>query len=161
MESVAGELAITSEGADGSLIVELVGEKFFATRRPNFITRMLASLFIDPNRFPIANLPDGRVGIMGSGVLVSSLVTVASGIITVGKGEADEETMPADEVSNSLKALMSASSPNLVLARLNSATVSFTVGKGRTVAVGFLDGEFARGRTVGEGKVPSVLVREE
>ena len=115
VESVAGRLAITSEGVDGSLTVELVGEKFFATRHPNFIARMLASLFIDTNRFPIANLPDGRVGIMGSGVLVSSLVTVALCSSTVGKGDEGEEIMPVDEISNSLRALMSASSPSLIL----------------------------------------------
>ena len=76
---------------------------------------MLASLFKDPNRFPIANLPEGRDGMMGSGVLVTSLVPVASCIITAGKDEADEETMPVDEVSNSLMALISPSSPNSVL----------------------------------------------
>ena len=161
MESVAGELAITSEGDDGSLIVELVGEKFFATRRPNFIARMLASLFIDTNRFPIANLPEGRDGMTGSGALVTSLVLVASCFITVGKDEADVETMSADEISNLLRALMSPSSPFSFTARLKSATAWFTFDERRPVAGGFFEGESARERTLGEGKVPSSPVREE
>ena len=107
-----------------------------------------------------ATLPDGRVGTLRSGVLVSSLVIVASCSSTVGKGDAGEEAMPVDEISNSLRALMSASSPSLILSRLKSATASFRVGKCRPVAGGFLDGEFAHERTIGDGKVPSALVRE-
>ena len=64
------------------------------------------------------------------------------------------------EFSNSLKALMSESSPNLILSRLKSAPASFRVGERRPVTGGFLDGEFACERMVGYGKVPSVLVRE-
>ena len=69
--------------------------------------------------------------------------------------------MSVDEISNSLRALMSTSSPIIIRARLNSATASFTVSKCRSVVGGFLDGGFAHERTIGEGKVPSALVREE
>ena len=69
--------------------------------------------------------------------------------------------MSADEISKSLRTLMSPSSPFSTTARLKSATASFTVGNCRSVVGCFLDGEFARERTVGEGKVPSALVREE
>ena len=91
-----------------------------------------------------ATFPDGRVGIMRSGVLVSSLVIVASCSSTVGKGDAGEETMSVDEISNSLRALMSESRPNLILSPLKIATASFRVGERRPVAGGFLDGESAR-----------------
>ena len=76
LEFVVGEVAITSEGPVGSLIVLWLGEKFFTTKRPNFITRMSASFFKDFNRFPIPNLPVGRDDMTGSSVLVASLVSV-------------------------------------------------------------------------------------
>ena len=78
MEFVIGEVAITSEGPVGSLIVLWLGEKFFTTKRPNFITRMSASFFKDFNRFPIAYLPGGRDDMTGSSVLITSLVLVAA-----------------------------------------------------------------------------------
>jgi hypothetical protein len=122
---------------------------------------MSASLFKDLNRFPIANLPGGRDDMTGSCVLVTSLVLVAACFITVGKGEADVETMSADEISNSLRTLMSPSSPFSFTARLKSATTWFRFDERRPVAGGFFGGESARERTLGEGKVPSSPVRGE